>query len=108
MLSLFRSGEAERRAGDAERERDLSFFSSERERSLKFEKGLGGISLTCSWKQYDNHDVQLLEVPIKTHRERDFPLDFSDALLALRSLFLLEALLPLRAVSRLRERDFSE
>jgi hypothetical protein len=35
-------------------------------------------------------------------------LDFSDALLALLSLFLLDALLPLRAVSRLRERDAAE
>jgi hypothetical protein len=46
--------------------------------------------------------------PLQTHRERDFPFDLSDALLALLSLFLFDALLPLRFESRLRERDFSE
>lgn len=43
---------------------------------------------------------------VSTHRDRDFSFDFSEVRLALLSLFLFEALLPLR--SRLRERDFSE
>lgn len=45
---------------------------------------------------------------ISTYRDRDFPFDLSEAWLALLFLSLLEALLPLRFESRVRERDFSE
>lgn len=89
------AGEAER---DLERLRDLSFLSSERERSLKRNKLRNGQHMThAEWLS-----------PL-THRDRDFSFDFSEVRLvrlALLSLFLMEALLPLR--SRLRERDFSE
>lgn len=92
MLSLFLSGEWF--AGDAERERDLSFLSSERERSLN-------IYMLFFILRRNNYE---------THRDRDLPFDFSEALLALLFLSRLEALLPLRleSRSRLRDLDFSE
>lgn len=74
----------------------MSFFSSDRERSLKVEK-----RLPSALKPFQGQNCA-------THRDLDFPLDLSDATLALLSratLSLTDALLPLRFESRVRDRS---